>query len=343
VDAYFTAYAAAIADRKEMLLEERTYLEAAEGRVTKKRTTRTAREAAADAIAIPIDDVKDLTDKLMRERQAFRDRRIEEDCTRPLKSLLIEIGNVVHGGYRHEEVVIAKTVASTIRRFVNKQSDYLEKLNKELDLFRATYNKRVTYYACLQEISDSVAPPDFQNLQHDIRKADEIINLLEGTIATNIVKGRYLSFLDNEKKTHDVHEDCPICFGTSEDEFAILLDCGHAFCVSCFKDFRKAHFMGSKCPRCKARIENKTYTKIRIRSGKTPEAEGSGEKEDNPGGAALETEGDAVEDVEEDPEETARLKRSADWKRLKLFDEERHRSIATLDVMGEYGSKVNFL
>jgi hypothetical protein len=35
-------------------------------------------------------------------------------------------------------------------------ADYVDSLNKELDMFRDLFNRRVKYFAALQEISDSV-------------------------------------------------------------------------------------------------------------------------------------------------------------------------------------------
>lgn len=318
-----------------MLLEERNQLEQHEGAVTKKRTTKRALQALADADAIPVDEVVDLTDKLMSERQAFRDRRKEEHCEQPLKALLITISNVVHGGYREEEIAIAKNLASKIRKYIDQQASHVDKLNKELDLLRATYNKRVLFYSHLQEISDSVTAPDFTELIPEINKADESINKLEGEIAKSTVKGRYLSYLEGGKR--DVHEECSICFGTSDDEFAVLLDCGHAFCVSCFKEYRKAAHIGRKCAFCKAPIPNRQFTRIRIRGETANDGEGSNAAEE------IKHEGDEPMEEEEDKtnaEEQESLARMADLDRLNMLPDDTMRSIAALDVMGQYGSKV---
>jgi E3 ubiquitin-protein ligase SHPRH len=39
---------------------------------------------------------------------------------------------------------------------IDDPAEHVEKLNKELETFRTTFNKRVKYFAALQEISDSV-------------------------------------------------------------------------------------------------------------------------------------------------------------------------------------------
>lgn len=331
VEAYLTAYAAVIADRKEFLLEQRTALAEHEGDLKKKRVTNRAKEAELNAAPVELSDVDDLTLKLMLERQAFRDRRNEEDCTRPLKAILIDISNVVHSGARVEEVEMAKETSSALRKYINQQTEFVDKLYKELDVLRATFNKRVMYFASLQEISDSVAAPMFKDLRKDIAEADRQITRLEGDIARNTVKGRYLSYLDNGNGERDVHEECSICFGTSEDKHAVLLACGHAFCVSCFREYRKAAYIGRKCATCKADINERQFTKIRIRHD---DQDAAGESQD------------AAEDEEEQDQlsdDAERAARMADLNKLNMLPEERQREIMAMDMMGEYGSKINFL
>lgn len=56
-----------------------------------------------------------------------------------------------------EEIAIAERVGGLIKKYIARQTEHLIELNKELDLFRKTFNKRVKYFAALQEISDSVS------------------------------------------------------------------------------------------------------------------------------------------------------------------------------------------
>ena len=37
-------------------------------------------------------------------------------------------------------------------------AEHIDNLNKELDVFKKIFNRRVVYFAALQEISDSVGP-----------------------------------------------------------------------------------------------------------------------------------------------------------------------------------------
>lgn len=336
IAAYLWAYAAVIGDRKEILLEERTLLNEHEGTVKKKRTTRAAQVAAADALPEQPDETSDLMGELHVQRQAFRDRRAEEDCMRPLKALLISLNEVAVSGTRsQEEVAIAKDASRMLREFISSQSEMITKLNKELDLFGATYNRRVTYFASLQEISDSVRPPMFTNLEADIETASASILAREAVLARMAVRGRYLNFL-GQNDGQD-REDCTICFGTSDDEFAILLDCGHAFCVSCFREYRKSPYIGSRCATCKAAIPDKKLTRIRIKP-EEPKAVESAES------SRMEVDGEQEETQDADTlDDAENEQRVEDMRKLNYLSDVQLRAIADLDMMGDYGSKINIL
>ncbi|KAL1409743.1 hypothetical protein Q8F55_003740 [Vanrija albida] len=347
VEAYLTAYAAAIADRKEMLVEERSVLATHDARMVKKRTTRAAKEAQDGVEEIPLNDVEDLTLKLMTERQAFRDRRREEDCERPLKALLITLTSIVHGQFRAEEIMIAKAASEGIRTYINKQSELVEKLNKELDLFRVAFNKRVVYFAALQEISDSVATPMFKDVGRDIAIVDKDVIDGDVLLARMAVRGRYLNFLGSKDNANqDVHSECSICFGTSDDTHAILLNCGHAFCVSCFREYRKAAHVGKKCATCQTPIKDREFTKIRLNrsiEGESGEGEGSGPREEEMPESQQEEEPEDDDEAAEREAQKEREARAADLEKLNMLPFDKQRAILAMDMMGEFGSKINFL
>jgi E3 ubiquitin-protein ligase SHPRH len=78
-----------------MMLEERTLLASHEARVKKTRTTKVAFQALADS-EIPADipdDVANLVNELMGERQALRDARKLRECERPLKGMLVYLNS----------------------------------------------------------------------------------------------------------------------------------------------------------------------------------------------------------------------------------------------------------
>ena len=104
-------------------------------------------------------------------------------------------------------------------------------------MFRKTFNRRVVYFAALQEISDSVSTPEFRDVVKDLAEASRKANELEAKLARMVIKGRFLSYLGTREQNKDeLKEDCIICMGSSDDNQGILLGCGHFFCqVSRFK------------------------------------------------------------------------------------------------------------
>lgn len=131
-------------------------------------------------------------------------------------------------------------------------AERVDGLNKELDMFRKMFNRRVVYFAALQEISDTVGclraaqQPSpcadlYQVTQHPFKHLDEEINKasieiidLEATLARSVVRSRYLKYLASREDTENTRDDCLICMGGSDDDWGILLDCGHFFCAVSF-------------------------------------------------------------------------------------------------------------
>lgn len=120
----------------EMLNEERSLLVSHDTRAKNKRSTRVATERAtidASLLEVP-SDVADQAAELLKERQAFRDARVDQDCERPLRSLLVDLSSrstsydgaecpdVAHGTGRAEETAIAKNMGTTLRSYLNIQS-----------------------------------------------------------------------------------------------------------------------------------------------------------------------------------------------------------------------------
>ncbi|ODO03141.1 hypothetical protein I350_05986 [Cryptococcus amylolentus CBS 6273] len=365
LEAYLIAYAAALADRKEFMFESRSLLASHDARVTKQASSiasklTNAAMNALDSVEIPAvvdDDIEAQASILMAEREAFRNARLERGCDRPLKALLMELNGeqnvgllqrvidqcaaVIHGPHRQEEIDIAKAMAAVLKHYLTRQGDNLEKLDKELDLFRQAFNRRVKYFASLQELSDSVAVPDFKDLGRDIEAAAQEVNELEVKLAKMAVKGRYLQYLGTkEHDENDLKEDCIICFGSSDCQEAVLLTCGHYFCQSCFKEYR-ATPGGRKCPSCRVAINDKEIQRIKLNHGRPESAEGLGETP-----ALTSTESQPQKGPENPdifPEEAERLSRIADLEKLRMLEDDRRRAIMLMDMMGEYGSKINFL
>lgn len=113
--------------------------------------------------------------------------------------------------------------------------------------------------------------PEFRDLQVEIQDAQNDIVKSEAKLAKMAVKGRYLQHLGfEERERQDLKDDCIICMGSSDDTKAVLLDCGHFFCVvstypecpkanllmnqSCYREFRRS-MHSRKCPSCRAESE----------------------------------------------------------------------------------------
>lgn len=332
----------------EMLLEDRTILATHESRITKKRVTKNSKDAAEDAQNIDLNLVDDQTLQLMLERQAFRDRRKEEDCERPLKAILVELNNIEHSAQRHEESAIAHRAAAGIREYIKVQTELVTKLNKELETIRSTFNRRAVYFAALQEISDSVSSEDSTIFRQAYRNIDRMVDGCNEKLQSLKVRGRYLQYLGGGGggESRDMHEECVICFGTSDDKFAMLLGCGHAFCVSCYKEYRKAAFMGRKCATCKAVINEREATRVRIQKPAAEGAETSGVEA--PGVGTTDAEEEALdEDIYDDGDDAAsaaeRDARNRNLDKINYMPLASQRDIHALDTMGEYGSKIDFL
>jgi E3 ubiquitin-protein ligase SHPRH len=77
----------------------------------------------------------------------------------------------VIGEHRKEEVAIARNAIHEFKAYIAEQSEFrsslriftdqvgekVDDLNKELDYFRTTFNRRVQYFAAYQIVSDSVS------------------------------------------------------------------------------------------------------------------------------------------------------------------------------------------
>lgn len=325
-----------------MLLEDRTILATHEGRIAKKRVTKNSKEAAEDAQNIDLNQVDDQTLQLMLERQAFRDRRKQEDCERPLKAILVDLNNIEHSVQRQEESAIAKRAAAELRAYIKAQTELVTKLNKELETIRATFNRRAVYFAALQDISDSVASEDSTIFRQAYRNIDRMINGCNERLGALKVRGRYLKYLGggDDQAPRNMHEECVICFGTSDDKYAMLLGCGHAFCVSCYKEYRKSAYMGRRCATCKTNIDERELTRVRIQKPDGGEGGGTAEAEaEEAEEAPLETgldDDDAAQTAERDA-------RNRNLDKINYMPLSSQRDIHALDTMGEFGSKIDFL
>ncbi|ORX34384.1 SNF2 family N-terminal domain-domain-containing protein [Kockovaella imperatae] len=345
IEALLNAYAAVIADRREFLLEERSLLAEHDDRGKKTRTTVAAKQAQEDVEEEAQGEIEEQTAALMQERQAFRKARDIKQCKRPMKGLLIDLNAIARGDYRAEELAIARSAATHIKNYIERQVLYVKSLSSELDSFRELFNRRVLYFKALQEISDLVTAPETKDVNRDILDCTKDIADLEVKLGRMVVKGRYLQYLGTKTGDQDdeLRDDCIICMGSSDDSKGVLLECGHFFCQSCFKEYRKS-MMGRKCPSCRAEIDTRAIKNVKL-AGAAPMKS----QEGNPALGATSSMDDipasqeAEQSVGVSDAETERQRRQDDLAQLKYVDLSLLREVNSIDMMGEYGSKINFL
>jgi len=152
------------------------------------------------------------------------------------------------------------------------------------------------------------------------------------------VKGRFLAYLGTKQDEgmEDVRDECIICMGSSDDTKGVLLECGHFFCVSCFRELRRT-MQGRRCPSCRTEITDRGITKIRL-SAKEDES-----KIEEIPMADIDADVDASGLGGMSKEAIERERRRRDLEKIRLLDISRRREIAQFDMLGEYGSKINFL
>ncbi|TFK50586.1 hypothetical protein OE88DRAFT_1631458 [Heliocybe sulcata] len=260
-ETYLQAYAALMADRRESLVAERTVLHQDSVKEKKKRKTRTAQEAAADEESEE-DDVElqpehEVLQKQLKEarialRQAFTGRAV--------KSVMIDLQAAGARILKDDdpEKSLIKQAVKDLRQLINSQSHLIDRLEADLALFRKAFNERILYFRQLQEISDSVAEPSWEDsLQEAIKKAQEEEKELKTQVSTGKARQRYLEHLakNTADSTNDNDEDDEVCILCRCDfTRGYITQCAHVFCEGCMKAWlgRKE---GKACPVCRVMID----------------------------------------------------------------------------------------
>ncbi|KZT19573.1 hypothetical protein NEOLEDRAFT_1159005 [Neolentinus lepideus HHB14362 ss-1] len=269
-ETYLEAYAALMADRRESLMAERTVLHQDSAKEKKKRKTRTAQEAAVDDESDeedlelqPEHEVlkKQLTDARNELRRGFRGRAV--------KSVMIDLNAVAARIPKDDdpEKIMVKDVVKRLRKLINSQSNLIDRLESDLALFRKAFNERILYFRQLQEISDSVAEPTWEDTLSDaIEKAEDDEKELKTQISTGKARQRYLEHVakNSVEPTSDKDED---------DEVCILCRCDFTRgyitqWYGCMKAWltRKE---GKACPVCRVMIDLDQLQRFTIASDST--------------------------------------------------------------------------
>ncbi|KAG8938004.1 hypothetical protein FRC00_003878 [Tulasnella sp. 408] len=260
VEGYLLAYAALLADRREVLMQQRTTLAAHDDRGKPSRRTRTSARARATAAS---DDGADPANSVTannggNQKLAKSLRQQRQECKNitgdgALRSVMIALGKVVGSD---SEQQIAREEAKRLRRIIHDQSILVDQMLKEMTPMRAAFNRRIAYFQQLQELSDSVAEIvlDDQTLEKTLKRNDAAIQLLEDSIHTKSARQRFLRYI-SQKPEDVVREDqeCGIC--CCDFETGYLLVCGHLYCDNCIQIWRKHCGVTIPCPDCRAENE----------------------------------------------------------------------------------------
>ncbi|KAG8915263.1 hypothetical protein FRC00_006131 [Tulasnella sp. 408] len=328
VEAYLVAYASLLADRREVINQERTALATHDDRERRLRHTKAAARAAA-----AFDDGVDLANILdpdngENEELARLLKQQRQDCkedlpaNRALRSVMIDLGKVVGNDAEQQ---IAKEEAKRLRRILQEQTGLIDRMLNEMTPLRAAFNGRITYFRQLQELSDSVAEIVLvdQTLQEALEANEDQIRRLEDSVRTKGARQRFLQYI--AKKSDDMGEEdkeCGIC--SCDFETGYLLVCGHLYCDECLQLWRKKHYGAAvPCPNCRA--ESQAGEIHRITFGKS-----------------------AKEQVEQLRKEEAGLKSGAGLKVIKyntIYPEtlEALAKVESFGNPGHYGSKIQTL
>ncbi|KAG8974351.1 hypothetical protein FRC05_007512 [Tulasnella sp. 425] len=274
VEAHLVAYGALLADRREVLNQERTALAAHDDRERRLRHTKAAARAAAafdDGVelenVVDVDNGEDqeLAKLLKQQRQECKE---DLPANRALRSVMIDLGKIIGGDMEQQ---IAKDEAKRLRRILQEQTGLVDRMLNEMAPLRAAFNGRIAYFRQLQELSDSVAEIvlEDQTIQEALEENEEQIRRLEDSVRTKGARQRFLQYI--AQKSEDMREEdkeCGIC--NCDFETGYLLVCGHIYCDECLQLWRKKHYGAAfPCPNCRA--DNQGGETHRITFGRSTE------------------------------------------------------------------------
>ncbi|KAG2078621.1 hypothetical protein BDR04DRAFT_1087088 [Suillus decipiens] len=261
---YMQAYAALLADRREVISSERTLLAAHDAREHKARRTKAAARAAARVMSEDLDfeipddvEVQPQHEVLHRDLTEQRKDLHDQFSGRALRSIMVDLSAVAAriASDKDPEKVIAKDGANSLRTLIARQVALMDKLDTDLSQLRKIFNERILYFRQLQEISDTVTEALWEGTVVSAMEecAAERIEL-EGKINTSRARQRYLSHLAKNKEegiTDEDDEACILC--RCEFKRGFITQCAHVFCEGCMKAWvtRKT---GRACPVCRVII-----------------------------------------------------------------------------------------
>ncbi|KAJ5944882.1 hypothetical protein N7516_005050 [Penicillium verrucosum] len=157
---------------------------------------------------------------------------------------------------------IVEMVLKNAGQLIAEQLKVSNKLSKEVQIFRDAMNNRLEYYRHLQQISDTVAPYDEENVGKPLDETAFTLMLeregvTEGKIASLKSKARYLIYLRDDTSSDSNARECIVCRSTFE--VGVLTVCGHKYCTDCLRLWWAAH---QNCPMCKRKLKRNDFHRI---------------------------------------------------------------------------------
>ncbi|KAI0035543.1 SNF2 family N-terminal domain-containing protein [Vararia minispora EC-137] len=335
-EVYLQVYSALLADRREILVAERTALAAHESRENKKRKTAAAAKAAAAAAEAGTDnfiddaeleilddgdvEIQPEHEVLHKELNVFRRNIMAKSNGRAVKSIVVQLASLSAkiGNDKDPEKVLAKEGAAELRKLIAEQARLNESLENDLARFRKAFNERILYFRQLQEISDTVMEAEWDGYIEDaVQQSNELLAEMNDKIKTARARRRYLSYLAQEGAEEEDY-GCILC--RCEFKRGFLTECAHAFCEDCMKSWLGRY--NKACPVCRVPIHADNLQRFSVQPKAADDA-GPPEKLLQGGKVAV-----------------PRSRRKIDYNLIphELFEE-----IESMESAGSYGSKIQTL
>ncbi|KAJ3010258.1 UNVERIFIED_CONTAM: hypothetical protein HDU68_002246 [Siphonaria sp. JEL0065] len=152
---------------------------------------------------------------------------------------------------------MASAFVADVNRGLDLQIKTLDELYKELVKIRKLANARIEFFKHLQQISNSVDPPEKpDDVESELDHIQIEINKTETLLASQIGRSKYLENLSSETKTaastsSSSDYECLVCKCPFDDGF--VTECGHFYCDYCMKQWIPKH---RRCAMCKHAIHN---------------------------------------------------------------------------------------
>ncbi|KAF2480624.1 SNF2 family DNA-dependent ATPase domain-containing protein [Neohortaea acidophila] len=202
----------------------------------------------------------ELTLELLTVRNKLRDDYKDIGSIRGLIQETRGLETSLHGhesGARAVERVLVRKHLSALQSVFTTYTKTLEALEKEIDLFRSTQNRRLEFYRQLQELSDAVKPYKEELDEHLDAEAMQAATHKEMDQKKNLSKSkshrRYLLSLRDKTEP----EICIIC--VTKFENGVLTTCGHQFCKECIQQWWSSH---QNCPKCRTRLKSADFYNV---------------------------------------------------------------------------------